>query len=95
MAKKYFHYIILFHCVAIVLNYKDKALQIPDLLGKGCIANILPILFELGMLGSSLVAQDFQSGSEDTSVFHFSPAHSYEPPGSTDFSTSSFFTRKD
>lgn len=57
VAKKYFHYIILFHCVAIVLNYKNKALQIPDLLDKACIADILSILFELGMLSTHLLKQ--------------------------------------
>lgn len=61
-------------------NFKAKALQMPDLLDKGCTADITacPILNQICQ-DLHLLAQDFQSGSGGTAVLQFSPAHFYPP----------------
>lgn len=78
VAKHQFHYIILFCHVAIMLNFKARALQIPDLLAKGCCADAVPALVWIRYSRIHPLAQGFQIGSGGTSVFQFS-AYFYLP----------------
>lgn len=79
-----------------MLNFKAKALQIPDLLGKGCTADILPVLFWIRYARIfTCWLRIFKEAQKSLLYFSFHLLIFTHHQSSTNFSTSFLSTSKD